>query len=877
MKVDQKLKHINTDQQVLYTYQQFTTSSNIRQFSHLPFHPSLSTTHHNERGLYSSNDNNNVKYCSTSNNSNISDNNMQHTFHKVNSMNKINNSVNSSSNNNNNSNIVNNSNNTKTNFNITTFTNKNECHSSYISVTLHILYEMPFIRSFFLNMKSISLPDNANKHNVITLLQQLKQIFIKCSESSKQRIDLSKFSYTLSQTFNNSFQYNTPNDPIDVYFALVNLIHDISSSSTTSKDDNCTCIVHQHLHINLTKEDECECSSIINSKLPNNYYLIDIPTLDILKQCTNHSDKVYYNIKEKLFDFFKKTISYNPHLQCPLNGKYCNYNRIKRTIHLHNNNNNTNLLTYIPFILESLNETTFNIDNVISIYIMIPLCFNIDSVFNINTNDKQSERRINKYELIGCVFMKRNMCSYSCAVRNNNEHCCSWIYYDEECYNIFTYWKELIWFCVRNYVFPYMLLYKAKTNNERVDSNGNGDDNALTKEDIKKLIDYVNIMKDYISNKQHTNSIMRCKDKLFASKDENYKNRNSPINCKYISSQQHKSNEMNIVDKVKKCENMPLQQVSSKIKKTSSKISQPINNTNTNNNAPTEQDPSSINVKVISAYTNIPSNQLYNISSSSRKQDIPLAKSLDIKQLLNLNNQGDIISYKEAKQNTDNVLIRNVNTNYQFDQKNKKDDIMYDFDLQTVHKNIWICSNCNTNNQFYVYKCRKCTLINNKQKEIIEKTTNKILHLNRQNNTVNNFYKRIKCICYSDNKDKIIQNGSCPYCHRTISKDKHSLQKDSIPMFTISDSGNGVNVNVNANQQHFNGFNSEALTLNSNSHNNNNNNNNNYCYKDLLNTRKYQVAKSTSIVKGVKVNNPLKSNTIQNTKKINEYRQQYHK
>ena len=177
MKVDQKLKHINTDQQVLYTYQQFTKSSNIRQFSHLPFHPSLSTTHHhNERGLYSSNDNNNVKYCSTSNNSNISDNNnMQHTFHKVNSMNKINNSVNSSSNNNNNSNIVNNS---KSNFNITTFTNKNECHSSYISVTLHILYEMPFIRSFFLNMKSISLPDNANKHNVITLLQQLKQIFI---------------------------------------------------------------------------------------------------------------------------------------------------------------------------------------------------------------------------------------------------------------------------------------------------------------------------------------------------------------------------------------------------------------------------------------------------------------------------------------------------------------------------------------------------------------------------------------------------------------------------------------------------------------------------------------------------------------------------
>jgi hypothetical protein len=61
MKVDQKLKHINTDQQVLYTYQQFTNSSNIRQFSHLPFHPSLSTTHHhNERALYSSNDNNNV-------------------------------------------------------------------------------------------------------------------------------------------------------------------------------------------------------------------------------------------------------------------------------------------------------------------------------------------------------------------------------------------------------------------------------------------------------------------------------------------------------------------------------------------------------------------------------------------------------------------------------------------------------------------------------------------------------------------------------------------------------------------------------------------------------------------------------------------------
>ena len=846
MKVDQQLKQLNTDQQVLHTYQQFTTSSNIRQFSHLPFHPSLSTTHHNERGLYSPNDNN-IKYCSTSNNSNISES-IQHTFHKVNSMNKINNSVNSSSNNNN-SNIVMNNNNTnhsKASFNLTTFTNKNECHSSYLSVTLHLLYQMPFIRNFFLNMKSISLPDNTNKHIIVTLLQQLKQIFLKFSDN--KRIDISKFSYTLSQAFNNHFQYNFPHDPTDMYCALINLVHDISSST----NDNCNCIIHQHLHISLTKEDECECSSIINSKLPNNYYCIDIPTLDIIKQCTNHSDKVY-NSTEKLFDFFKKTISYNPHLQCPLNGKYCNYNRIKRTIHLHHNNKN--LLTYLSFILEQLNESTFTVDNILYLFIMIPLCFDIESIFKVHVSDKEKEGCTGQYELMGCVFMKRNMCSYSCAFRH--EHGNNWIHHDEECYNTFSYWGELVWHCVRNHLFPYMLLYKVKTANDNTDKN----ESAFTKEEIKKLLDYVNIMKDYISNK-HNNSnrqCMRAKDKLFASKDENYKNRNSPMNCKYLSSSQQRPTDTNIaIDKVKKCENMPLQQISSKLKKTSSKRSQPGN----------EQDPPSVNVKVISAYTNIPNNQLYNISSSSRKQDIPLTKSLDIKQLLNLNNQGDIISYKDAKQNTDNVLIRNFNTNYQLEQRSKKDDIMYDFDLQTVHKNIWICSNCNTNNQFYVYKCRKCTLINNKQKEIIEKTTNKLSLLNRQSNTVNNFYKRIKCICYSDNKDKIVQNGSCPYCHRTISKDKHSLQKDSIPMFTISDGG------VNINNQHFNGFNLEALTLNSNSHNNNNNNN--FCYKDIINTRKYQVAKSTSIIKDAKANNPSKSNTIQSSKKLNEYRQ-YHK
>lgn len=139
---------------------------------------------------------------------------------------------------------------------------------------------------------------------------------------------------------------------------------------------------------------------------------------------------------------------------------------------------------------------------------------------------------------------------------------------------------------------------------------------------------------------------------------------------------------------------------------------------------------------------------------------IPVAKS-------------DIIN-KPLKQQEDKILSYKEKQSVQ-DQK------MFLLDM-------WICSNCNSVNKATEYKCRSCKLINSKQREIIEQANSNQQIINKSidgvktihYNNINASYKKINCLCYSNCKDNLVQNGICTLCGREVNQKKQIPQQKKI-------------------------------------------------------------------------------------------------
>ena len=590
---------------------------------------------------------------------------------------------------------------------LATFINKIGQHNSFMSVIIHFIYKMKIIRNYISQNEFVNEGKNP--------ISSLKNIFVKYPENKK--IDISKFRYAFALLFKsamtNKFEYDKPNDPCEFYFAFVNMLHSIYNDKPLNdifigeNDEKCNCIAHKTLYINIIKHDECECSSINRTKCSSHNCIIDIPIEKVIAISLNHSTNIFYS-KEKLFSFFKSSIQHSNYLLCPLNGKNCNYNRVKSTLIL----TNQNFPTYLAFAYEKSSINFFTLYHILHSLILIPQFFDLENIFvlrdNINLNTQ--------YEFIGCVFQKK-IFTYTCAIKceGGSDVSNNWTYYDDENVKIFTSWVDLISYCLKNALIPYMLYYQMK--NEDDFSKGDGYSMNITKEEFKILENYAMRCTE---GKNDEYSMMRKKEHIVADESDlkrvkietkNILNTNSNTNPYKKKS----NNNVNVnMELAKKLENMPLQ-----MKYTTAPNKQKENFAKTQN-----------------AFK-LNKNQNMNIITENDTN--PIAKS------------SDIVEHREDR-------IR------PYIEKKAEKKILPD---------MWICSNCNSVNKATEYKCRSCSLINNKQREILEQTnikTTKSIDMIKQSTNMNAEYKKISCLCYSNCKDNIVQNGICTLCGREVER-----------------------------------------------------------------------------------------------------------
>lgn len=368
-------------------------------------------------------------------------------------------------------------------YHLATFINKIGSHNSFMSVIIHFIYKMKFFRNFILSLDFGPL--ESDKGHPLYFLQK---IFIKYPENKK--IDISKFRYAYGQVFKNAqfnkFEFDKPNEPCEFYYSFVNLIHSFCQNSILSEvkindnDENCNCLSHKYLYINIVKHDECECSYINRTKCSTRNCIIDIPIEKVITISNNHSNNIYY-VKEKLFSFFKSSIQHSNFLLCPLNGKNCNYNRVKRNLILENHF----FPLFLAFFYEKQNKDFFSLHNILHSLLLIPKYFDLENLFvlrdNINLNTQ--------YEFVGIIFQKKSS-TFSCSIKceGSPETAEHWTYYDDENVKIFISWVDLISHCLKNALVPYMIFYQIKSEEDL--NNSDNSNMKITKEEFKVLESY---------------------------------------------------------------------------------------------------------------------------------------------------------------------------------------------------------------------------------------------------------------------------------------------------------------------------------------------------------------------------------------------------
>lgn len=171
-------------------------------------------------------------------------------------------------------------------------------------------------------------------------------------------------------------------------------------------------------------------------------------------------------------------------------------------------------------------------------------------------------------------------------------------------------------------------------------------------------------------------------------------------------------------------------------------------------------------------YANIPGKSK-DIFSKTQKGFNPVQNDLPTSSPINPVAKSDILK-KPLKRQEDNILPYK-------EKQSAQDQKIFLLDM-------WICSNCNSVNKATEYKCRSCKLINSKQREIIEQANSNQQIINKSTdnvktihyNNINASYKKINCLCYSNCKDNLVQNGICTLCGREVDLKKQITQQKKI-------------------------------------------------------------------------------------------------
>ena len=177
---------------------------------------------------------------------------------------------------------------------------------------------MKILNNYFIN--ELQINKEQKKSNNFKILFIIKDILLKIDQIRNidknihgsihinNIINIEQIKDVLSSLFKNKnkFLKNSPDDPIDFLFIIINILHALKLQKES--EDNCygECFGHKNLWMNILRVYECECKAKSNKILNKNNYFIDIPINSILKNISNNN---FNDMNRNLFCFYKDVIS----------------------------------------------------------------------------------------------------------------------------------------------------------------------------------------------------------------------------------------------------------------------------------------------------------------------------------------------------------------------------------------------------------------------------------------------------------------------------------------------------------------------------------------------------------------------------------------
>ena len=487
----------------------------------------------NYGGEFTFGQNNDIKNINEINNQNDTKNffnnslkNNYRNYHDINNNSLKNNPVNYSQLTNNVNNVI---------FRPTFFDENNNENNSYITVILHTIFNIRPLFNYILNISQAqNNPANSQEYNIIFCL---KEIFQKVQKAPNDKINIRKLKESLSSQFKNrrKFILNHPDDPVDLFFILLNSIHSfiIKSPINEISDEICNnkCFSHKYIWMDLTRIDECGCNGTSRRLFSNHNYITDIPMYQIFNYVKNSK----YNISEinqKLF-FCYKDILKNLTMNCPMNGTRCDINKTQHRLFL------ANSPSYFIFNLDyneiffnfNLNNNNFLLIDILKCFVLIAKTFDINMLFEENARNKNDYNINKKYNLFGIVFISLTKI-YSCAFFHRGINNNSYFYYykGNNNYVNFNSFYNLVLYSLKNGIIPLVLFYEEKNNNDinkRTLEKNLENNEILTKEQILHLEKYCNNIDNLFNN--INNNKIRTNENILNTM-LNKQNNNSNIN-----------------------------------------------------------------------------------------------------------------------------------------------------------------------------------------------------------------------------------------------------------------------------------------------------------------------------------------------------------
>lgn len=667
---------------------------------------------------------------------------------------------------------------------------------SFMTSIIHLIYQIsPLYKYYHNKINSKNNKFSIHLHNTLVYYNNLKKGDMP---QDKRVIDITKLSTNLYNLNICKFIKGSPIDPVEFLQIIIK---------------NSECEDKFYLK-NLKIKDECECNESNMFYVEKIQNIFNLPVKKILDLSLKNNENILSN-KNKLI-FLYKYLIFNNCLQtinCPLNGIDCNFNRVKRRIIIANldesidsNNSKESLINRYNSLTENIFfsfqyiEDYINIihtkKNLFNLLVMIPFVFDITDLFEF---EKKENNKI-LYYLNACIFIN-NSNFFSCLIKLKNK----WIFYNDNESKIFLNFFQFIQYSLKNNLFPYLLMYSYKNNdNFNIDN--------IDQKQYEELFNYAlfidsfrqkginykfqlfNISKNEEDLTLHQSST-ECEEKKLSISNNynNINNSNTPIHITKNLELNSSNNNGRSINK----KNLNLNLKNSR----KAGLFKSYNNINFYN----EKEKSLDGIQKFEPFRLSPLSSGSNHLTNNNK-------SLNL--IFNENNNNYMIhSAKVCPLQINEEIIKPFlltnnnyrkinNSNY---HNNKMTKQLTDINLVNSLNppEMWICQNCNKVNKALDYKCRLCKLINKKQKEIIniyhslsigeeENNYKNILTTNDNfNNNINidngriraksgrlfvNYKidnsniipKKTKCACYTEMKDKIIKNNVCILCGREV-------------------------------------------------------------------------------------------------------------